>query len=97
MPQVPCSHSFRIRQQVSLKSKLFSQSLTDLTKAAAITTAELLKPHDIAPPHDSGTFGDVTVVFQTKNGTSKLVLNEVCGRQVSHGLYCIHSYSSCPP
>lgn len=96
MPQVPSSHSFHIRKQVKLFPN-FSKSLTNLTKAAAITVAELLKPHDIAPPHDLGSFGDVTVVFETKKGTSKLVLSEVCGRQVVLDLFtlsnvCCSSY-----
>lgn len=89
MPQVPSSHSFHIRKQVKLFPNFFSKSLTDLTKSAAISVAELLRPHDVAPPHDTGSFGEVTVVFETKNGTSKLVLTDVCGRQVVFALFAL--------
>lgn len=81
MPQVPSSHSYCIRQQAKLLPKYFSKSLTDLATVPKVSVAELLKPHDLIPLQDSGSFGEqITVVFESKNGTQKLVLDEICGR-----------------
>lgn len=85
MPQAPSSNSFHLRKQARLFPKCLSKSLTDLTKGhfPRVTVAELLKPHDIIPQQNKGIFRDiVTLVFETKDGVSKLELDELCGRQV---------------